>query len=73
MFHLTPQERSVLAWLLCVFCVGTIVSIGLEKNVRLVRWADTVAEKPKSLPPQVSSRKSSKRSNGVIHRRKHRE
>ncbi len=73
MFHLTPQERSVLVWLLCVFLVGTIVSVGLKKDVRLVRWADTVAEKPKSSPPQVSSKKNFKRSSGVVHRRKHRE
>jgi len=73
MFHLTPQERSVLAWLLCVFLVGTVVSVGLKKDVRLVRWADTVAEKPKSPPLQISSKKSSKKSGGVIHRRKHRE
>ena len=41
MFALTPQERSVLAWLLTIGLVGTLVTIGLKKDAKIIRWVNT--------------------------------
>ena len=41
MFNLTPQERSALICLLVIFCVGTLASIALKKDARVLHWVKT--------------------------------
>lgn len=42
MFYLTPQERFALACLLTVFCVGMLISIGLNRDAKALRWVKVV-------------------------------
>ena len=47
MFHLTPQERFAVACLLTIFCVGTLVSVGLNRDARLMQWVKTAHQPSK--------------------------
>ncbi len=38
MFYLTPQERFALACLLTVLTVGILISVGLKKDAKVLRW-----------------------------------
>ncbi len=42
MFHLTPQERFALACLLTICCVGSLISIGLNRDARALQWVKAV-------------------------------
>ena len=50
MFHLTPQERVALICFLVIFCLGTLVSVALKKEARVLRWVRT-AHQVQSLHP----------------------
>ena len=50
MFYLTPQERGALICLLVIFCFGTLVSIALKKDARILRWVKT-AHQVQSISP----------------------
>ena len=47
MVHLTPQEKSVVAVLLTVVCVGSVVHFALSRHVPAARWIDSSAAKQK--------------------------
>ena len=55
MFHLTPQERSVLAWLLTICLVGTLVTIGLKKDAQIVRWVNTARLAHHNAPVSINT------------------
>ena len=41
MFYLTPQEKSVVLGLCLIVFTGTLVNIGLQKNIRVFNWLHT--------------------------------
>ncbi len=45
MFHLTPQEKSVVTSLCVIIFAGTLVNIGLQKNLRAFDWLHTAQKK----------------------------
>ncbi len=45
MFHLTPQEKSVAVGLCVIIFLGTLVNIGLQKNLRVFDWLHTAQKK----------------------------
>ncbi|MBI3314544.1 MAG: helix-hairpin-helix domain-containing protein [Candidatus Omnitrophica bacterium] len=55
MFVLTPQERSVLAWLLTICLVGTLVTIGLKKDAKIVRWVNTARLAHPNAPVSINT------------------
>ena len=57
MFHLTPQERSVVLGLCLIVFSGTLINIGLQKNLRLFNWLHT-AQKGSLLKPVDINRAS---------------
>jgi competence ComEA-like helix-hairpin-helix protein len=44
-FYLTPQEKSVVTSLCVIIFVGTMVNIGLHKDLRLLEWMHTTQKK----------------------------
>ncbi len=41
MIHLTPQERAVVLGLCVIIFSGTLINIGLQKNMRVFNWLHT--------------------------------
>jgi competence ComEA-like helix-hairpin-helix protein len=47
MFHLTAQEKSVVAVFLTVICLGSCVHFALSKKIPAVRWVKRPISKPR--------------------------
>ena len=45
MIHLTPQEKSVVLGLCVVLFSGTMINIGLQKQIKIFNWLHTVEHK----------------------------
>lgn len=45
MIHLTPQEKTVLISLCIIIFAGTLVNIGLQKQLRVFDWLHTAQKK----------------------------
>jgi len=45
MFYLTPQEKSVVTSLCIIIFAGTIINIGMQKNLRAFDWLHTAQKK----------------------------
>lgn len=41
MFHLTPQEKWVVTILCFILLSGSLLNIGLQKNLRVLEWLHT--------------------------------
>lgn len=54
MFYLTPQERRVLIWFICVCLVGAIIHLGMMAHAKPLRWARVSSQKIKRTPPDIN-------------------
>ncbi len=45
MFYLTPQEKSVVIGFCLIVFVGTMVNIGLQKEIKVFDWLHTTGKK----------------------------
>ncbi len=45
MFHLTPQEKAVVLGICVIVFVGSMVNIGLQKNLRAFDWLHSTQKK----------------------------
>ncbi len=54
MFHLTPQERFVLAALLTIVLVGSMVHFALSKQVPALQWVKNSQQSRKSRLPDIN-------------------
>ena len=45
MFHLTPQEKSVVTGLCIIVFTGTMVNIGLQRDLKIFDWLHTTQKK----------------------------
>ncbi len=54
-FYLTPQERVALICLLLIFCFGTLASIALKKDARILRWVKTAHQIQSAYPLDINS------------------
>ena len=55
MFHLTPQEKSALAWVLTVCLLGAVIHFALQSNARPMTWVKAVGTKTKPQPPDINT------------------
>ena len=58
MIHLTPQEKSVVLSLCVIILSGTIIQIGLQKNVRIFNWLHTAQQKSFIRPININQASS---------------
>lgn len=54
MFHLTPQERLALICLLVIFGLGTLLSIALKQDARVLRWVKTAHHVQSAAPLDIN-------------------
>ena len=54
MFNLTPQERVALICLLVIFCCGTLGSVALKIDARIVHWVKTAHQVRSAYPLDIN-------------------
>ncbi len=54
MFYLTPQERIALISLLVIFCFGTLVSVALKQDARIIHWVKTAHQVKSTYPLNIN-------------------
>ena len=69
MFHLTPQEKSALAWILTVCFVGAVICLALHFDARPLQWVNTATQ---YLPKEgIEQKIFNKHKRGSKHRKRY--